>query len=145
MSDTKQQNLKNHGRLDPAFHIFLFGILAVTLILTILHLIHHFDFHSAWMVVLALAAIVLLFKVRIYALKVQDRVIRLEERLRLKSLTPAEWHPQIERLSEDQLIGLRFASDGEVVELAQKALAENLNRKQIKERIQNWRADHWRV
>lgn len=145
MSDTKQQNLKNHGRLDPTFHIFLFGILAVTLILTILHLIRHFDFHSAWMVVLALAAIVLLFKVRIYALKVQDRVIRLEERLRLKSLTPAEWHPQIERLSEDQLIGLRFASDGEVVELAKKALAENLNRKQIKERIQNWRADHWRV
>jgi hypothetical protein len=76
---------------------------------------------------------------------VQDRVIRLEERLRLQSLAPAEWHPQIHRLTEDQLIGLRFAADDEVVELAKLALEQSLNRKQIKERIRNWRADTWRV
>src|ERR1700735_103350 len=84
-------------------------------------------------------------KLRSYPLKVQDRVIRLEERLRLQALAPAQWHAQIYRLSEDQLIGLRFASDDEVVELAKQALEHNLNRKQIKERIKSWRADEWRV
>jgi hypothetical protein len=83
--------------------------------------------------------------VRGYPLKVQDRVIRLEERLRLQALAPPEWRKQIDRLSEDQLVGLRFAGDDEVVALAGQSLEENLNRKQIKERIRNWRADTWRV
>jgi len=69
----------------------------------------------------------------------------LEERLRLQTLAPAEWRPQIALLTEDQLIGLRFAPDEEVVALAKLALEEHLNRKQIKERIQNWRADNWRI
>jgi hypothetical protein len=85
------------------------------------------------------------FRIRVYAIKVQDRIIRLEERLRLQSLAPSEWHSQIYKLSEDQLIGLRFASDDEVVELAKQALEQNLTRKQIKERIRSWRADNWRV
>jgi hypothetical protein len=95
--------------------------------------------------VLSLAAFIPYFKLRTYPLKVQDRIIRLEERLRLQALAPAEWHAQIFRLSEDQLIGLRFASDDEVVDLAKQALEENLNRKQIKQRIKNWRADNWRI
>jgi hypothetical protein len=76
---------------------------------------------------------------------VQDRVIRLEERLRLQALAPSEWHAQIYRLNEDQLIGLRFASDDEVVDLAKQALEESLTRKQIKERIKIWRTDDWRI
>ena len=84
-------------------------------------------------------------KLRVYPLKVQDRVIRLEERLRLQALAPAEWHTQIYRLSEDQLIGLRFAADDEVVALAKAALEDNLNRKQIKERIKDWRSDNFRI
>jgi hypothetical protein len=82
---------------------------------------------------------------RSYPLKVQDRVIRLEERIRLQALAPAEWHAQIYKLTEDQLIGLRFASDDEVVVLAKLALEQNLTRKQIKERIKDWRPDDWRV
>ena len=93
---------------------------------------------------MALWALVATFKIRIYALKVQDRLIRLEERLRLKELAPA-LQGRIGDLTEDQLIGLRFASDGEVAGLAAQALAGNWNRKQIKESIKNWRADHWRV
>jgi hypothetical protein len=108
-------------------------------------LVHRFNFYSAWLVVLSIAIFILYFKVRMYALKVQDRVIRLEERLRLQALAPVEWHAQIYRLTEDQLIGLRFAADDEVVVLAKLALEEKLNRKQIKERIKNWRADYWRV
>ena len=96
-------------------------------------------------VVLSVAAVLLLLRLRQYPLKVQDRVIRLEERLRLQALAPAEWRPQIQRLTEDQLIALRFASDHEVATLAQQAVAENLTRKQIKERIRDWRPDEWRV
>jgi len=91
------------------------------------------------------AVFIAFFRLRTYPLKVQDRVIRLEERLRLQALAPEEWHSQIYRLTEDQLIGLRFAADDEVVALAKQALEQNLNRKQIKERIRNWRPDDWRI
>ena len=110
-----------------------------------MNLAQHLSFRSGWFVVLSFAVVILYLRVRQYPLKVQDRVIRLEERLRLQALAPAEWHAQIYRLSEDQLIALRFASDDEVVALAKQALEENLNRRQIKERIRNWRADDWRV
>jgi hypothetical protein len=98
-----------------------------------------------WLVLVSIAAFLAVFKLRLYPIKVQDRVIRLEERLRLQALAPPEWHPQIFRLTEDQLIGLRFAADDEVVELAKQALEHNLTRKQIKERIKSWRPDTWRV
>jgi hypothetical protein len=144
MSDNTQ-SFKSHGRFDPLFHFFLAPILLANLVCAIVALVHRQCFSHWWMLVLSLAAIVLLFRLRSYPLKVQDRVIRLEERLRLQALAPAEWHPQIYRLTEDQLIGLRFASDAEVVPLAKQALEENLNRKQIKERIKSWRPDCWRV
>lgn len=140
-----EQNYKNHGRIDPTFHFLLSGILLVNLIAAVVHLVHHPGWNSAWIVVLSLTALILLIKVRLYAMKVQDRVIRLEERLRLQALAPREWHTQIYRLSIDQLIGLRFAADDEVVELAKHALEHGLNRKQIKQRIKSWRADEWRV
>jgi len=145
MSDTKAQNLKNHGRLDPAFHFFLFFVLVANLVFALIHLYHHHDIHAGWFLVLSLAVFVAWVKIRTYPLKIQDRVIRLEERLRLQALAPSEWHSQIYKLTEDQLIGLRFAADDEVVELAKQALEHNLNRKQIKERIKTWRADHWRI
>ena len=145
MSKPTAQNFKNHARFDPPYHFVLLAVLVVNLVYAIHHLIRHFGYSSGWFLVLSLAAFILLAKVRTYPLKVQDRVIRLEERLRLQALAPAEWHAQIYRLSEDQLIALRFASDDEVVELAKQALEENLTRKQIKERIKSWRADDWRV
>lgn len=145
MSKTVSQNLKNHSRFDPLFHFFLAPVLLANLVIAIVYLVRHPHFHSAWLVVLSIAAFVLTFKVRVYGLKVQDRVIRLEERLRLEALAPEEWQRQIYRLTEDQLIGLRFAADGEVVELAKQALEHNLTRKQIKERIKDWRPDYWRV
>lgn len=145
MSKDQPQNLKNHARFDPLFHFFLAIVFFGSLIVSIVYLVRHPCFYSAWLVLLSVAAIIAVFKIRLYPLKVQDRVIRLEERLRLQALAPAEWHAQIYRLSEDQLIGLRFAADDEVVELAKQALEHNLNRKQIKERIKDWRPDYWRV
>jgi hypothetical protein len=141
----KTQDFKHHGRLHPPFHIVSIFVLVANLVFAINHLLHHYDLWNAWIVVLSVIVFVPFFLIRIYPLKVQDRVIRLEERLRLQALAPAEWHAQIYRLSEDQLIGLRFASDDELVGLAKQALEEKLNRKQIKERIKNWRPDYWRV
>jgi cell division protein FtsL len=148
MSKSSQQSLKNHGKLDPAFHVVLFFILVANLIFAVIHMVHHREdayFAGPWYVLLSLAVFIPFIKLRTYPLKVQDRVIRLEERLRLQALAPAEWHAQIYHLSEDQLIGLRFAADDEVVELAKQALEHDLTRKQIKERIQSWRPDYWRI
>lgn len=148
MSERVPQNLKNHARLDPAFHIVLALVFVANLVFAVFHLVHNWPTHrlaAGWFLVLSIVVIIPYLKLRLYPLKVQDRVIRLEERLRLQALAPAEWHAQIYRLTEDQLIGLRFAADDEVVELARQALEEKLSRKQIKERIKSWRADYWRV
>lgn len=142
---SEPQDLKHHARFDPLYHFFLTIVSIASVIIAIIYCVHHFCFNSVWLVVIALAALVALFRMRQYPLKVQDRVIRLEERLRLQALAPAEWHAQIYRLTEDQLIALRFAADDEVVELAKQALEHNLSRKQIKERIKSWRPDNWRV
>ena len=144
MSKTPQ-DFKHHARWDPLFHFFLGPVVMANLITAIVVVVRHPHWHTAWLLVLSLAALVATFKVRLYSLKVQDRVIRLEERLRLQALAPTAWHTQIYRLSEDQLVGLRFAGDDEVVELAKQALEQKLNRKQIKERIKSWRPDEWRV
>jgi len=126
----------------------LFFVLIANLVFAVFHMIHHWTdsyYASKWYLFLSLVVFVPFFKLRMYPLRVQDRVIRLEERLRLQALAPAQWHSQIYSLTEDQLIGLRFAADDEVVELAKQALEHHLNRKQIKERIQNWRPDHFRI
>ena len=142
---SKPQSLKNHARLDPSYHFLLLAVYVANLVYAGFHLYRQPSLSSGWYLVLSLIVIVPLVKLRTYPLKVQDRVIRLEERLRLQALAPQEWHAQIYRLNEDQLIALRFAADDEVVELAKQALEQNLNRKQIKERIRSWRADDWRV
>ena len=144
MSDAPQ-SLKNHARLDPPYHIFTFGLYLANLVFAVMSEFRHTDWLTTWYLLISIFVIVPVLKIRMYPLKVQDRVIRLEERLRLQALAPPEWHAQIYRLSEDQLVGLRFAGDDEVVELAKQALEHNLNRKQIKERIKNWRPDDWRV
>jgi hypothetical protein len=145
MSKSAPQSLKNHVRWDPPYHLILGLVLLANIVYAVIHLWRQPSISSAWYLVLSFIVFIPFFKLRMYSLKVQDRVIRLEERLRLQALAPAEWHSQIYRLTEDQLIGLRFAADDEIVELAKQALEHNWNRKQIKERIKDWRADHWRV
>jgi len=145
MSDSSPQSFKNHGRLDPPYHFVLLAVLAVNLFIVLCFAWKNLNYFTEWLVLLSIAVFIPALKLRSYPLKVQDRVIRLEERIRLQALAPAQWHAQIYRLTEDQLIGLRFAADDEVVALAKVALEQNLNRKQIKERIKDWRPDNWRV
>jgi hypothetical protein len=139
------QTLASHTRFDPPFHFFALPSFAITLICTIVNLVRNPSLWSSWMVVFMLAAIVALFKIRLNALRVQDRVIRLEERIRLAALVDEAWRPNIPLLTISQLIGLRFASDAELPILAERALREKMSRSDIKKAIKNWRADDWRI
>jgi hypothetical protein len=152
MSQSQPQLFTNHTRFDPLFHFFLVPVFAIGLIMALIHFFAHLGegdfrdhFHSALLILLAIAFLVLVFKTRLYALRVQDRIIRLEERLRLMQLLPETLRTRISELSEDQLIALRFASDVEVPKLAERVLNEKLSRKDIKKLVQNWRPDYWRV
>jgi hypothetical protein len=139
------QTFSHHTRYDPLFHFFVLPVFAITLIATIVHLVRRPGLHSAWMVIFMVAAVVLMFKTRLYALKVQDRVIRLEERLRLAALLDESLRARIAEFTESQLIGLRFASDEELPALAARTLSEKLSRTEIKKAVQKWRPDDWRV
>lgn len=145
MPDGTPQNFSNYKRHDPLFHFFILPVFALTLLATIVHLVRRPGLHSAWLVVVIVATIVAIFKLRLYPLKVQDRVIRLEERLRLATLLDASLRPRIAEFTESQLIALRFASDAELPALAARALNERLSATEIKKAVQQWRPDYWRV
>lgn len=152
MAETKPQNLANHMRRDPPFHFYVVPIFVVALLMTLVHFFAHIThgdlrdhMHAVLLILLAVACLLLVFKVRLYALRVQDRVIRLEERLRLTQLLSEPLRSRIPELTEDQLCGLRFASDAEIPKLVERALNEKLKRAEIKKAIENWRPDYWRV
>jgi Family of unknown function (DUF6526) len=140
-----EQNFKNHTRTDPMFHGFLFIGALILLGCTIYALVRQPDWWGVVRLFGVLWVIILMFKVRGYALKVQDRVIRLEERLRLAQLLPDATRSRIGELSEPQLIALRFASDGEVTGLVQQTLDGKWDPKQIKGAVKVWRPDFFRV
>ena len=144
MADTTQ-NFANHVKYDPAFHFFLIPVMGVTIVSAIVHLIRHFSLGSFWLLVLAIAGLVAIGRTRFYALRVQDRVIRLEERLRLMSVLPEPLHARISELTDKQFIGLRFAPDSELSGLVKRALDENLKLGEIKKAVTNWRPDYSRI
>ena len=152
MAEKRPQTFANHTRLDPLFHFFLLPVFLLGLILALIHFFAHITepdwhehVHAFLLILLAFALLTAALKIRTYALKVQDRVIRLEERLRLSQLLPESLRSRIPQLTEDQLIGLRFASDAEVAALTERALNEKLSRAEIKKSIKTWRPDYWRV
>ena len=145
MAEKKPQNLANHAKFDPLFHFVVGPVFILAAIGGTIHFLWHPSFHSASFFVISVAALIAIFKIRLYALKVQDRVIRLEERLRLTALCSEPLRSRIPDLTVEQLIALRFASDAEAPGLAERALSERLSRADIKKAIQNWRPDYWRV
>jgi hypothetical protein len=152
MAETNPQTFANHGRIDPWFHFFLLPVFGLGVLLTLIHFFAHITegefrdhLHAFLLIVLACALFTAVGKMRLYSLKVQDRVIRLEEHLRLAQLLPDPLRSRIPELTERQLVALRFASDAEVSTLVERTLNENLSPKDIKKSIQNWRPDYWRV
>ena len=145
MAATAPQSYANHARLDPGFHFVLIPLIFAAVILSIISLVRHPGVDSTLWLLLTIGLLLTAGKARSYALKAQDRVIRLEERLRLSILLPEAARPRIAELTERQLIALRFASDAELPALAMRALNEGLTSKQIKTSIQSWRADNFRV
>lgn len=141
----KPQNYANHVRHQLVFHFFLIPVLILNLIYSIILLIRHPNPNAVWVVIMAIALLVMAFLVRINPLKVQDRIIRLEERTRLSTLLSNPLCSRIPELTEKQLVALRFASDEELPTLVEEALRHNLKSKEIKKRIRNWRPDDWRV
>ncbi|HYL62638.1 MAG TPA: DUF6526 family protein [Candidatus Methylomirabilis sp.] len=143
----KEQNFANHVRIVPPFHLFVLPMLLLNLIWAVYKFIHtFFSFDALVTLLLALALILLAPFARMFALSVQDRVIRLEMRLRMEKLLPTDLKSRIDEFSVSQLVALRFASDAELPELARRVLADKLdNRKAIKRLIKTWKPDYLRA
>lgn len=146
MAENVPQNYANHERYHPPFHFVLLPGALVLLVLSIVDVVRHYHQLNAWILLLiGILFPLAVFLLRTNALRVQDRLIRLEERLRLQALLSAELSARIGELTESQLIALRFASDNELPGLVAKVLAANMASKDIKKTIVTWRADTFRV
>jgi hypothetical protein len=142
------QTYKNHARYEPMFHFFVAPVLLINLIVATVVLIHRGSHHiwmHAWLLVMAIALFLLAGIARSYPVRVQDRVIRLEENLRYQRLLTPQLAAAAQSLTLRQIVALRFASDAELPALVQRTLSENLAPKVIKQSITNWRADNLRV
>ena len=147
MANQKPQNLQNHVRLVPPFHMFVLPVLFLNAGWTIYHIAKTgISFESVLGVLMAFALITLATFARLFALTVQDRVIRLEMRMRLAEVLPVDLRPRIPEFTVAQLVSLRFASDAELPGLARKVLDEKMSdRKAIKQLIKNWQGDYLRA
>ncbi len=147
MADQKTQNLQNHTRVVPPFHMFVLPVFMLNAGWTIYHVVKAgVSFESVLGVLMAFALLTFALFARVFALTVQDRVIRLEMRLRLAELLPADLRARIPEFTVAQLVSLRFAADAELPALARKVLDENLsNRKAIKQLVKDWQGDYLRA
>jgi len=140
------QSYKNHGKIVPAYHGFVFLTFMVYLFWTTGRFYRAPGFDTGLAVAMAAAFIVFFFYARLFALTVQDRVIRLEMRLRLKELLPADMQGVIPTLTLGQLVALRFASDAELPGLVARVVKDGIkDRKTIKQMVKDWQGDYLRA
>lgn len=145
MADTTQ-TYANHTRWHPPFHFFVLPVMLINFVWSIVDCVKNPGFNQAWWIVVSAALVGLTFFTRTNALKAQDRIIRLEERLRYQQLLPAELAQQAGALAAGQIIALRFASDEELAGLVREVLGGRLTKSaEIKKAIKSWRADTFRV
>ncbi len=142
-----EQNFSNHVRLVPGFHYFVLPVMALNFGWSIYRLkLANFSLDAFVGVLVAAALVALTFYARLFALSVQNRVIRLEERMRLERLLPEDLKPRIAEFSCRQLVAMRFACDAELPALARKVLTDNIQEgKVIKQMVQGWRPDYLRA
>jgi Family of unknown function (DUF6526) len=142
----KPQSFKNHAKFVPLFHGFAFPVSAINAVWQLMRAFKSPSWDTAIAALLGIAIVVMFFYARIFALTVQDRVIRLEMRLRLRDVLPADLQPRVPELTPRQLVSLRFASDGELPALVRRVLDDRLtDGKAIKALVQDWQGDHLRA
>jgi hypothetical protein len=140
------QTYASHRRYIPQFHFFVLPVLIANIIITIVEFVLHPRFITGWVMVVAFALAIGIWTARAMALRAQNRIIRLEERMRFERVLPPDLRGRAGDLTTRQLIAIRFAPDDEVPDLVRRVLGGELNTQgDIKRAIQNWRADHLRV
>ena len=140
------QTYQNHARLVPLFHFVALPILLVNVLLMGYRVVQAPGMATGWGLLVAIALFLAALFGRVFALAAQDRVIRLEERMRLRELLPADLRGRVNDFTAEQLIALRFASDAEVAELAATVLRDRVaKRAEIKKMVKQWRPDEQRV
>jgi hypothetical protein len=142
----KPQSFQSHARVVPVYHLGVFFPFLVNFFWAIYKLTQDVNGDTVMGFLMAIAFLLMFFSVRVMILTVQDRVIRLEMRLRLRALLPADVHSQLNALTHQQLVALRFASDAQLPELVRDVLAGTLTaQKDIKMRVKDWQADYLRA
>ena len=140
------QSFENHAKFVFMYHRVLLALLLALLIWTVARVVGDFSMERLFMLILVIALVMIALFARIFALGVQDRVIRLEERLRMAALLPEDLVARVGEITTRQLIGLRFASDAELEALTRRVLdGELTDQKEIKRAISSWRADDQRI
>ena len=146
MAEKSPQTYANHTKLVPMFHYVALPILLINFVWSVSQVFAGFSFGAVLAVLVAFALILIAFFARVFALGAQDRVIRLEEHLRMQAALPDDLQSRVHDFTIDQICALRFASDDELPGLARKVLEENIpDRKTIKQMIQSWKADYQRL
>jgi hypothetical protein len=140
------QSLQNHARIVPLYHGVAFPIIVINLLWSAYRAFTRPSWETVLAALMGVALVLLFFFARIFALTVQDRVIRLEMRLRLREVLPPDLATRISEFTTGQLVALRFASDRELPGIARRVLDERLqDKKVIKALVQDWQADHLRA
>ena len=146
MPPEEQQSYANHRRFHPAFHFFVIPVLSINVLVAFYWCFRHPMWQTVWGIIVSLAFVMLALLTRYYSLRQQDRIIRLEERLRMRELLPEDLRSRINELRTSQLVSLRFCSDEELPEATRAVLAgEVKSADEIKRRVTQWRADHHRI
>jgi Family of unknown function (DUF6526) len=139
---TTSQTFQTHRKFVPLFHYVALPILLVNVFVVAYGVVRGPGLGSVWALAVAIALFLAGLFARVFALGAQDRVIRLEERLRMREVLPPDLRGRIHEFSREQIIGLRFASDAELPELAALALRDNLQKRDaIKKLVKSWRPD----
>ncbi len=145
MSEQAPQSYENHAKLVPGYHYLLFGILTANFLYVGWRLFQDPGLETGRQLAVAIAAFLMVWYLRIFPLTVQDRLIRLEMKLRLQQILPAELFARVSELRRHHFVALRFAGDAEMPDLVRRVLAGELKSgKEIKQAIKSWQADELR-
>ena len=143
---SQPQSAASHAKMVPMYHYVTFALIFIPTVYFLAQAVTAFSVQTLMTALFGVGVIFATLFARLFPLGVQDRVIRLEERLRLARVLPAEMQGDIDSISTDILIGLRFASDGELTEIVRRIQSGELpDRKSVKAAVKSWRADHQRI